>query len=639
MIVGTAGHIDHGKTALVHALTGVDTDRLPEEKNRGITIELGYAHLRGPEGQDIAFVDVPGHEKLVRTMVAGASGLDHALLLVAADDGVMPQTREHLTILRMLGLRSGAAVVTKIDRCDAPQVAQRLREVQALLAESGLAEFALLAVSAHRGDGMTDLRAHLYAAAKRQRATQATGAGFRMALDRAFSLEGMGTVVAGSIQRGGVRVGESVCLAHAPETRYRVRSLHCHNAAVQAAQAGQRCAVGLVGLERAAVTRGMTLCDPRVAQSSERVDVWLELAASEARPLRSGTPLHLHVGTQDVMASVAILGQASLQPGEAALAQLVLTQAPAPMWWGDRLVLRDASATRTVAGALVLDVHAPTRYRQTPARLALLHGLRENHPAQRLRQVLAHSPYGLSATAWLTTQGETDWPFDPASLPETVYVPREEWLIGTAALASQAQAVLGALGQHHAKHPEELGPDANRLRRVCAPRMPQSLWRHLLSHLRAQGQIGERHGFVHLAAHGEQLREADRIVAERALPLLLQGHFDPPWVRDIAAATRLPEVQVRSVLMRLGRNGEVYAIVKDLYYHPQVVFALAQLARACCAQDGEVTAALFRDATGLGRKRAIQILEFFDRIGFLRRVGDRHLMRPGTTLFAPGGLE
>ena len=633
MIIGTAGHIDHGKTALVQALTGVNADRLPEEKQRGITIELGYASLPGPDGQTISFVDVPGHEKLVRTMVAGASGIDYALLLIAADDGVMPQTVEHITILGLLGITQGAVLITKIDRVSPELVEERTQQARALLTAHGLDGYAVLAVSAQRGDGVAELKEHLYTAARSLPARMVEGAGLRMGLDRVFTLDGIGTVVAGSIAAGRVAVGDSLCLAHDPATTYRVRSLHSHKQSLQQARAGQRCAIGLVGLERSQVERGMTLCDPAIAQSSQRVDVWLQLAPTEEKALRSGTLVHLHAGTHDVMASVAVLGQSAIAPGEAAPAQLVLQQ-PVHLWWSERFVLRDASATRTVAGGSVLDVQGLARYRQTPQRLAYLHSQREPDAAQRLQGALAEVPYGIAGADWLRNSGLSDWPFDPAALSGVVYEPRQQWLVATGQLAQTEQAVLAMLQDFHARLPEDMGPDARRARRLAAPRVPELLWEHLLARLIAQNKISRRNGFIHLAAHGEQLREADRIVAQRALPLLLQGRYDPPWVRDIAADTHLPETQVRSVLARLAKSGDVYQIVKDLYYHPQVVQELAQLAREIEQREGEVSAAAYRDATHLGRKRAIQILEFFDRIGYLRRVGDIHLLRPGTPLFS-----
>ena len=635
MIVGTAGHIDHGKTALVQALTGVNADRLPEEKRRGITIELGYAAMTLPDGTTIGFVDVPGHEKLVRTMVAGASGIDHALLLVAADDGVMPQTLEHLTILSLLGVQRGAAVITKADRADAALLAQRETEVAALLAQAGVSHWPVLTVSAHRGDGMDALRALLAHEAATQAPDVPATEGFRMGLDRVFTLDGIGTVVAGSIAAGTVRTGDMLCLAHAPGQLYRVRSLHSHNRSVDVAQAGQRCAVGLAGLERSGVERGHTLCDPAIALSTQRLDVWLQVAPTESKALRSGTQVHLHAGTQDTTASIAVLGQPGIAPGQGALAQIV-THQPVHAWQGERFVLRDASATRTVAGGMVLDAQGLARYRQTPGRMAYLASQRTGSAQQRLAGALTSAPFGIHAAQWLRQSGLSAWPFEPAGLPGAVFGKGREWAIATDCLAGNEAAVLAMLADFHTRLPEDMGPDIQRARRLALPRMPEALWAALLDQMAGAGRIARRGSFIHLPEHGAQLREAERVVAQRALPLLLEGRFDPPWVRDIAGTARLPEGQVRSVLARLARSGEVFQVVRDLYYHPHAVQQLADLARAIEQREGQVAAASFRDATGLGRKRAIQILEFFDRIGFLRRVGDAHLLRPGTPLFAPG---
>ena len=636
MIVGTAGHIDHGKTALVQALTGIDADRLPEEKRRGITIELGYASMPleedVPASPLIGFVDVPGHEKLVRTMVAGASGIDFALLLVAADDGIMPQTVEHLTILSLLGLQRGAALLTKADRAEAALLEQRTQEVMSLLESVGLAHWPVLTVSAHRGDGIPEVRALLRHEARAAERATAPHQGFRMALDRVFTLDGIGTVVAGSIAAGEVAVGDHLVLAHAPQQSWRVRSLQTHGKSVKSAQAGQRCAIGLAGLDRSKVERGQTLCDAAIALATQRLDVWLQVAATEAKPLRSGTRVHLHLGTQDTTATVAVLGASAIAPGQGALAQIVLPT-DVHAWHGDRLVLRDASASRTVAGGQVLDAQGLARYRQTPERLAWLQTQRLPEPAERLRAALAHAPFGLQASDWLHHSGFKAWPFEPDSLAGCVFGKGHAWAIAADRLAANEAAVLQVLRDFHVRMPDDTGPDTRRARRLALPRMPEPLWNALLDQLVEAGKVGRRHGFIHLPGHGEQLREAERVVAQRALPMLLQARFDPPRVRDIAGTARIPEAQVRSVLARLAKTGEVYAIVKDLYYHPKVVQQLADLARAIEGREGHVAAASFRDATGLGRKRAIQILEFFDRIGFLRRVGDLHLLRPGTPLF------
>lgn len=634
MIVGTAGHIDHGKTALVRALTGVDGDRLPEERRRGITIEPGYASMPGDGGPPVGFVDVPGHERLVHAMVAGASGIDFALLLVAADDGVMPQTVEHLAILVLLGIERGAAVLTKADRVDAGLLGEREAQARALLVRHGRGDWPVLAVSALRGDGIEALRALLHAQARLASGRGDPDAGFRMPLDRILSVDGIGTVVAGSIVAGRVRIGDILALAHEPGRPLRVRSLQSHGAGVEEAGPGQRCAIGLVGLAREEVERGHVLCAPAIAQSSQRLDAWLALAPGEPRALRSGTRVHLHIGTRRSMATVAILGAAALEPGGEGLAQLVLPT-PVHAWQGDRFVIRDVSASRTIGGGSVLAVDAPSRYRQSPERLAFLRAQRAPGLARRLADTLALAPHGLEGDAWLHAAGHADWPFGPESVAGAVRLPGG-WIIDATHLARAEAAILAALAGFHERSPQEPGLESRRARRLAAPRMPEALWQAIVARMLAGGRLRMRAGFLHLPEHGERMRAADRVAAEKVLPMLVAGQFDPPWVREIAADARLPESQLRPVMARLAQAGEVFQVVKDLYYPASTIEALAAIARTLAARDGAVTAAAFRDATGLGRKRAIQILEFFDRVGMLRRVGDRHLPRPDTRMFESG---
>lgn len=634
MIVGTAGHIDHGKTALVRALTGIDGDRLPEERRRGITIEPGYASMPRDDGPPIGFVDVPGHERLVHAMVAGASGIDFALLLVAADDGVMPQTVEHLAILVLLGISRGAAVLTKADRVDAAVLAGREAQARALLSRHGRGDWPVLAVSALRGDGIDALRALLCEQARLPGGRGDPRAGFRMPLDRAFTVDGIGTVVAGSIAAGTVRVGDVLALAHDPGHGLRVRSLQSHGVAVESAGPGQRCAVGLVGLARERVERGHVLCAPPIAQSGERLDAWLALAPDEPRALRSGTRVHLHIGTRKASATVAILGAPALEPGAEGLAQLVLP-APVHAWQGDRFVIRDASAARTIGGGTVLAPNAPGRHRQAPERLAFLHAQRDPDLARRLADTLALAPHGLEGEAWLHAAGHVDWPFALEEARDAVRLPGG-WLIDATHLARAEADILAALAGFHERSPQEPGLESRRARRLAAPRMPEALWRAIVGRLLADGRIGMRASFLHLPEHGERMRAADRAAAEKVLPMLVAGRFDPPWVRQVAADARLPESQLRPIMARLAQAGEVFPVVKDLYYPVATIETLAGLAREIAARDGAITAAAFRDVTGLGRKRAIQILEFFDRVGLLRRVGDRHLPRPDTRMFETG---
>lgn len=647
MIVGTAGHIDHGKTTLVKALTGVDTDRLPEEKKRGISIELGYAFLDVPT-QDgvttprIGFIDVPGHERLVHTMLAGATGIDHALLLVAADDGVMPQTREHLAVLSLLGIRDGAVVITKSDRVDADRLAAVQAEVATLLHDSSLQQAPVLAVSAHSGAGLPELRERLRDAARAHAARRdaRVDAAFRLAIDRAFTLDGVGTVVTGTVHAGRVSVGDELVRVPGGQ-RVRVRSLHAQNQVVSEARAGQRCAVGLVGLAKDEISRGQWVVAPAATLATDRLDAMLTLWHDEARPLRSGTPVHVHIGAIDMPGTVAILdeheGADRLAPGGRARVQLIL-RSPVGAWHGDRVVLRDASASRTIAGGMVLDPHAPARYRRTPQRLAELDALGLPTLDARLAALVDAAPHGVDLNRLAAAQGQSISACRSAlSALATTQAPLltpDGWALGARQRAAADTALSEALQRFHATHPEELGPDAARLRRLALPRLPEPLFRALLSGLQGAGAVLVRGAFVHLPEHGVNLSATEERLAQKVSPALEAAGYEGAWVRDLARDARESEPLMRVTLARLAQRGELVQVVKDLYYPPATMARLCRIAREVAhAHDGEVTAALFRDATALGRKRAIQILECLDRVGLLRRVGDVHRLRPDSQLY------
>ena len=628
MIVGTAGHIDHGKTTLVRVLTGVDTDRLPEEKKRGISIELGYAFLDTPARGRIGFVDVPGHERLVHTMISGATGIDCALLLVAADDGVMPQTREHLAVLSLLGIDRAAVVVTKADRADAARIDAVCAEAGALLHGTALAGSPVHVVSATSGQGVEGLKAWLFEAAAQSAARAAADAAFRLAIDRAFTLDGVGMVVTGTVHAGRVAVGDELRLVPG-ERSVRVRSLHAQNRVVAQAEAGQRCAVGLVGVAKDQVERGQWVVAAEAAQASERIDVTLSLWHGETAPLRSGQTVHVHLGAADVLGSVAVLDGDRIAPGQQARAQLVLRQRIGA-WYGDRVVLRDASATRTLAGGTVLDPLAPARYRRTPQRLGELHALATADRSEHAAAVLAAAPQGLELARFEAAQGRSlPWPDDAL---------RSGGWIWSASQAQGAEdAVLQALAHFHERQPEELGPDAARLRRLALPRLNDVLFRALLARLQSAGRLNVRGAFVHLPEHGVRLSASEERIAQKVAPRLAEAGFEGAWARDLARDCAESEPLMRTTLARLAQRGELHQVVKDLYYPAVTMATLAGIARQVAQQaDGVVTAASFRDATQLGRKRAIQVLEYLDRVGVTRRVGDVHRVRSDSVVFAPG---
>lgn len=713
MMIGTAGHIDHGKTSLVRALTGTDTDRLPEEKKRGMSIELGYAFLApsddGPavgEGsvasaaaagqtkvvpafglprEPIAFIDVPGHEKLLHTMISGATGIDFALLLVAADDGVMPQTREHLAVLSLLGIDRGVVAITKIDRVDEARVQEVTQQVTALLADTPLAHAPIIPVSATRGDGVAELRQLLRAEAARLdaahgadgtadphgsdspvRAAAATEsaettadttaalpaqAGFRLAIDRVFSLDGVGTVATGTVHAGRVQVGDVLQQVPDGPKELRVRSLHAQNRSTDSAHAGQRCAINLAGIERDQLQRGHWLAQPGIASVSDRLDVELHLWHAEPRAIRSGTRVHVHLGTTASPAAVAVLDADALAPGRTGLAQLVLPQ-PLAAWHGDRLILRDAAGQRIIGGGRVLDSRAPVRYRRTPQRLQLLQALQRPALRDRLAGLLETCEHGVDLRQWQQVFGLASVSAFDASL-QTLPHRRlaGDFIIGEPAWQHLRRTVLDTLAAYHQNATDEIGPDAARLRRLARLRMDDAHWRLLLDALMKEGSVAQSGAFVHLPEHGSQLAARDETLLQRLTPYLMEAGAQGAWVRDLAEHLGEPAANLRPAMARLARSGHLYQVVKDLYLDAATAARLAALVRQLALENKEpvesdsaevkrasnslpiLTVARFRDASGLGRKRAVQMLEFFDRIGLCRRVGDTHVLRLESEVF------
>ena len=627
MIIGTAGHIDHGKTALIKALTGVDADRLKEEKARGITIDLGYAYAPLPDGTVLGFIDVPGHERFVHNMLAGATGIDLALLVVAADDGVMPQTREHLEILDLLGIARGAVALTKIDRADAARVAKVQADIGQLLAGTTLAGSPVFRVSNVTSEGVAALRAHLGSAAATTRAGADDG-NFRLAVDRCFTLEGHGTVVTGTVFAGRVRVGDKLWLSPRG-TEVRVRGIHAQNRESQEGQVGQRCALNLAGVDKNDIARGDWLLEPAAHAPTDRLDAWLRVPASASRPLRHWMPVHLHLGAADVLAHVALLEATSLAPGASGFAQLVLEQ-PIGALHGDRFILRDQSGQTTVAGGSVLDPFAPARKTRTPERLAVLEALRAPAATPALTHLLDSAASGVDLAWFARSYNLRAIAADAlyADSPMTVVNANgKRFGFAPARWQDFEQALLAALVAEHQRAPELLGLEARRLRRLATPELAWEVFSALVAQLLNEKRV-VRHGpWLHLPTHRITLTPAEDKLWRAIAPLLRATPFQPPWVRDIAATLKTPEAQVRALLKRVTLIGDSYEVLHDRFFTREAVTQLAQIAAELDAANGEVRAAEFRDRIGSGRKLAIQILEYFDRTGYSRRIGDAHRMR------------
>lgn len=630
MIVGTAGHVDHGKTTLVRLLTGVDTDRLAEEKARGMTIDLGFAYKRLASGRTLAFVDVPGHERFVRNMLAGSAGIDCFLLAVAADDGTMPQTREHVEILSLLGVRQGVVAITKADLASTERIAAVGESVRHLLAGTCLAGAPILPVSARAGEGLDALERALADAAATQ-SRRCVDGHFRLAVDRSFHLQGLGTVVTGTVFSGSVTTGESLVVSPCG-LRVKVRSLHVQNGAASRAVAGDRCAVNLVGpgVSKDAVHRGDWIVAEAVHAPTERLDAQMQVLSTAPDDIRHWTSVHAHIGATDVTGRLSLLDGRSLARGALGPVQLILDR-PACALKGDRFVIRDQSARKTLGGGVVLDPYPPRRGRRTPERLAYLAAVPTAMPGDALRLLADLASAGADVLtfqqAWnlssAATQGLRQDPelrFIEAGSRVLAYsVPR--WIRLRAAILEQ-------LRDYHLRSPERTGATLGDLRR--APGVTSMELLHvLLNELTSAGDIVVRNGRFALPHHTPEVPRALQRLWERALPVLMDAGFTPLRSEELMTHLSASRTEVEAVL-RLGEvDGKIARITRTHYLLQSAAGRLEEVIRGLAppGSDRSFSIADFRARTQVGRNHAVALLEFFDRRGLTLRVGDGRVVR------------
>jgi len=633
IILGTAGHIDHGKSSLIKALTGVDPDRLKEEKLRGITIELGFADLALPNGRHLGIVDVPGHERFVRHMVAGASGMDLVALVIAADEGVMPQTREHLEICQLLRVKQGLVVLTKTDLVEEDWLELVEEEVREALKGTFLERAPMVRFSAVTGAGQEELLATLAELAERVPPKPVKGI-FRLPIDRVFTIRGFGTVVTGTAISGRLRVAEAVAV-YPPGFKARVRGLQVHSHSVAEAQAGNRTAVNLQGLEKEELQRGMVLAPPDALLPSRRLDAFLEILASAPRPLKHRQAVRLHTGTSERLAMPLLLDADDLPPGASGYVQFFLRESLA-LKPGDRLVIRSFSPAFTWGGGQVLHVHPPRHRRRQAEVLARLEILEKGVPEEVLPLYLEEA----GAAGLGRSELEALLPWDPGDLLALLlrlskqgqalnYDPEKERYI-LAATASQLKGeITGTLAAYHRNNPLKPGFSKEELRRQLPPQMEVRLFNQLLNDLAQQGQIAVEKELVRLGGHRVTLASDQEEHVNRLAALYRGGGFSPPTLKEAAASLEVSPDKLKQLLTLLLNQGRLVKVKEDLYFHREAIDQIKGQLVDFLKKNREITVLQFKDLTQTSRKFTIPLLEYFDLARTTVRVGDTRRLRQG----------
>ena len=627
VIVGTAGHVDHGKTVLVEALTGVNTDRWEEERQRGITIDLGFAPFpSGADQLEVSVIDVPGHEDFVKNMLAGATGVDVLLLVVAADEGPMPQTREHLWIARLLGVETGVVAITKSDLVDEDfleLVTESVRDELARIFPAS--DWPVVPVSARTGDGIDELKAAVLEGAGRARARRDDDL-FRMPVDRSFSVRGVGTVVTGTVWSGAVEVGEEVRILPG-ERAARVRGVQVHGVAVDESTAGQRAALALVGVELSEVGRGDVLTGSPLWRETRYLDAELLLLADSPWPLKYWQRVRFHIGTAETMARLVLFDRNRLEPGDRALVQFRLEQ-PVVARAGDRYVVRFYSPVTTVGGGVVVHPWAQRHGRIGEEAIERLRSVAESAGKDRVARVMTELREGASEAelAILVGAPPSDLSQDLANLASEGSL-REiggRWY-EAAAVSDARRALTAEISLSHARNADAPGVSLESLRSAVAA--PPELVNAVLSDLQQDGEIRIEGSVAALSGHVPKLSAQQEAVAESALACIAKAGLAPPVVKELAAEAGVPADRLLAVLKFLQGQGELVAVTPDLYYASGAIKEVKQRVKATLDRGHSATPSELRGALGISRKYLIPLLEYLDAEGFTRRSGEGRVLR------------
>ncbi len=631
-IIGTAGHIDHGKTALIKALTGQETDRLKEEKERGISIELGFAYFTLPDGTRAGVIDVPGHERFIRNMLAGAHGIDLVLFTVAADDGVMPQSEEHLDILHLLGIQRGIFVITKADLADAARLGEVREEIELLADGTRLEGAPVLPVSSITGAGLDELRAEIVRQLEGFEGRRATGL-FRLPLDRAFVIKGHGTVVTGTAMGAEVRVGQKLrVLPGGAEVR--VRSIQMHSQPVERAGLSQRVALNLIGAEKINLARGDVLADERLTIITSWLDAWLDIRPAAKRPLKNNQGVRMFIGAAEALGRAIVLDErGEIAPKSGGLAQLVL-QTPVVGLAGDRFVIRDETSQRTIGGGIILNPLGRRARKPLETYRERLLALHENRGAAALEALLnlqesfAETPARIAqlmnSQLAEIERDLADARFVKLSLgDEEGFTTRVKW-------EELKRFALEALAAHHEAEPLAAGLEMEALRSRLPYEIAARSFRAVLDRLARESEIVREESILRLKSHRVEVAGDDIRLATAIARALREAAFQPPDLKQLCDALKLAPAaigKVKSLLAALEREHRVVKIQTDLYFDAASLEAARGRLVDYLGSHPDISAAIYRDLLGASRKFAIALLDYFDHTGFTTRVGDMRRLR------------
>ncbi|WP_303820367.1 selenocysteine-specific translation elongation factor [Actinobacillus minor] len=615
MIVVTAGHVDHGKTSLLQALTGTHTAHLPEEKKRGLTIDLGYAYLpiTDTEGkQDIlGFIDVPGHQKFLSNMLAGVGGIQHALLVISAEEGIKPQTEEHLEILKLLNFQHIMVVITKADRAEENQIQQLIEKVKQTYAF--LAQSPFFITSATTLQGVESLKQHLI---DLNQHSQAENKPFRYAIDRVFNIKGAGLVVTGTAVSGKVKIGDEIFLSNGQKVR--IKGIHAQNHEAEIGFGGQRLALNIAGVEKEQIKRGDWLCEQLPQYASERVTVTF----TANQTVKENSVVHLYHFASHITGKLNLLNRKQAVKNQQCFAEIILDE-PLHIATSDKLILRSGDDSQTLGGATVLEIHSPKRHKRTEQRLALVEKLAKTtaceHFRQRVELYLQQKAVPTDFLLW----AEQCFLEDVAPLGFQL---SGKWIFTAAFKQQIQQRILDKMAEYHENHQDQLGLTKARLYRIAALEQPEPLVYQFIDELVEAKQLTQTRGWLHLPEHRIEFNPQELQIWQQIRPLF-EATNQALWVRDIATELSVDETEMRNLLYKAGKLGYLIPIVKDRFLLSEQITAFAHFIRQFIAEHGAISVNQLRDEIQYGRKLTVQLIEYFDRSGFLRRKGNIHLLR------------